>query len=160
MSNKNKRGNSLALCNKILHELDVIKLKGEVCEVEDKLAVKCQASKYLSVVFYINACCWVLLDTSGYVKKEVVKGKYVKAGIAKLYGRIKHHAGEKAKLKASNKRDKAYENSTPQQILAKLKNFEKYYEQGYSASKSARMANVEYKTAKSFLKGELELEVS
>lgn len=145
---------------RVIHELSVVGLKGTECKVEGKLAVKCVASEHLSLLFFIGARGWVLTDTSGYVNKDTSTGELFNEGITLLQGRLKHHRGEKKRLKANNKRQKAYKNPTPQQTLSKLKNFEKYYKDGYSISKSAKMANVDYKTAKAYLAGDLDLSVN
>lgn len=152
------------LVTKLIHELSIINLKGELSYGEgSKTFVNVTYSKKLNVVFHIKDSCnvsWVLKDTSGYVKKELTEGVGIYKGVDLLKGRIKHHKGIKKKLKNDRKRDIAYNTPNIQQTLFKLKTFEKYYEEGYSISKSARLARVEYKTAKAYLDGELELSVN
>ena len=152
------------LVSKLIHELSVIDLKGELSYGErSEIFVNVTYSKKLNVVFHIKDSCnisWVLKDISGYVRNELTEGVGIYKGIDLLKGRIEHHKGMKKKLKNDRKREIVYDTPTIQQTLSKLKTFEKYYEDGYSISKAARLARVEYKTAKAYLNGELELSVN
>lgn len=61
-------------------------------------------------------------------------------------------------FKINNKRTKNYKKITKEQLLTRYKQFSLYLNSdGFSVSKSARLANISYDDAKAFLSGDLDI---
>lgn len=144
----------------ILHALSLEGFNGKIEYPKDKIIVVCSPTPYVRITFDITNRSWVLEDTEESPHKKIKEGSKHLKGVACLKGYILNHRGKVRSAKAKEKRDNAYNTATQAQLLTKLKRFDKFYNNGeLSISKAAKLAKVEYTTAKSYLNGVLGLKV-
>lgn len=96
---------------------------------------------------------FTIFDCSWEVEGGGKKGFGIKNAIRVARSMRQKERCERNKIKRVVKREKAYNKKTPANLLYKLQEANKYYEDGNSMSKSARLANVPYEAFKKEVTG-------
>lgn len=101
--------------------------------------------------YNVRTAKWCIVGKKDHVCGKLTQGMGISNALVSAKNRKEMHKPVLLAKKLDAKRAKQYKKETPANLLFKLKQAEKYFNEGNSASKAARMAKADYRAVKAHL---------